>query len=94
MPDRKKCLFSVDGDTVEVEFVYDPKLKRWYGEYPVFEEMPRHTPSGRPWKNVFQSDCAYGDSQLGDCGGCSYFRRENPGDVVAVCFCDEMKQKE
>lgn len=75
MSDRKIRRFTMDGDTVEVEFVYDSQYDRCYGEYSVFEETPRYTPAGRPWKNVFETDCAHGDSEFGDCGGCSYFRR-------------------
>jgi len=93
MSDRKTRIFTSDGDTVEVEFHYDAAKRRWFGNFPVFEEAPRHTPNGRPWKNVYEFGCEFSDSEYGDCGGCSFFQREKPRDVIAVCFHDLMKNK-
>ena len=93
MPDCKIRQFEIDDDVLEVQYQYDAAVARWYGNYPVFAETPRHTPNGRPWKNVFNTDCSYSDSEFGDCGGCSFFRRQHPKDVIAVCFKDEMKQE-
>ncbi|MBQ8398476.1 MAG: hypothetical protein IJX08_00760, partial [Clostridia bacterium] len=86
--------FAIDNDVIEVECIYNESEDIWYGNYPVFEETPRFTPNGRPWKNVFGTDCPHSDSEFGDCGGCSYFCREKPQDVIAVCFHDEMKKIE
>lgn len=92
MTDREIRRFAIDGDVLEVEYVFDPESRRWVGNYPVFEETPRFTPEGRPWKNVFGSECDYSDSEFGDCGGCSFFRREDPLDVVAVCYHEELRE--
>ncbi len=93
MSDRRRRQFHIDNDIVEVEFIYDPNTKRWLGNFPVFLETPRYTPNGRPWKNVFETDCDYSNSRFGDCGGCSYFRREEPTDVIAVCYREEMRRQ-
>lgn len=92
MADYKVRQFVIDGDVFEVQYQYDPTVARWYGNYPVFAETPRHTPNGRPWKNVFNTECGYSDSEFGDCGGCSFFRREKPKDVIAVCFKEELRK--
>lgn len=92
MTDREIRRFEIDGDLLEVEYRFDPETGRWYGNYPIFEETPRYTPGGRPWKNVFDSECAYSDSEFGDCGGCSYFRRTDPLDVIAVCYHEELRE--
>ena len=92
MADRKIRCFEIDGDVLEIEYVYDHETGRWFGNYPVFVETPRYTPGGRPWKNVFESECSFSDSEFGDCGGCSHFRREDPLDVIAVCYCEELRE--
>lgn len=92
MPDCKVRRIAIDNDVFEVQYQYDAIAERWYGNYPVFSETPRYTPAGRPWKNVFDTGCAYSDSEFGDCGGCSFFHRERPKDVIAVCFRDELKK--
>ena len=94
MSKQKICRFAIDGDVIEVNFFYDNDTNRWYGDFPVFGQSPRYTPNGRPWKNVFDTDCEHCDSEFGDCGGCSHFTREGENDVIAVCFCEEMRQKE
>jgi len=91
MPERKVRRFSIDGDTVEVEYYYDTTSARWCGDYPVFTESPRYTPGGKPWRNVFDAECDFSDSEFGDCGGCSYYYRETPKDIIGVCYREEMK---
>lgn len=92
MTDRKYRRFTIDGDILDIEYALDPETGRWVGNYPIFEETPRFTPEGRPWKNVFGSECRYSDSEFGDCGGCSHFRREDPLDVIAVCYHEELRE--
>lgn len=92
MRDKRIHKITIDNDTIEVEYVFDEETKRWNGNFPVFEDTPKYTPSGRPWKNVYYSGCQYSDSEFGDCGGCSFFYRQKPMDVIAVCFKEELKR--
>ena len=91
MSARKIRKYKIDDDEIEVEYVLDPENGRWYGNYPVFNETPRHTPNGRPWKNVFEQGCPHSTSEFGDCGGCSFFKREQDRDVIAVCFNENLR---
>ncbi len=83
--------FTVDGDSVNVKFVYDEKYGVWIGEYPYFEEEPRVTPSGRPWKNVTETDCPYSDPVFKDCGTCPYLTKQKKSDLIGVCFHEKMQ---
>ena len=85
MVSPKIRLYKLDGDTVEVAFIYDSELDRHFGEYPDFTESPRITPSGRRWVNVTTEGCPYADERYGDCGSCKHFRCERDGDLIGIC---------
>ncbi|MBQ4264647.1 MAG: hypothetical protein IJB85_03965 [Clostridia bacterium] len=84
----------VDGDAVDVKFAYDERSAVWLGEYPYFEEEPRHTASGRPWRNVTYTGCSYASHPLKDCGTCPNLKRQRPTDLIGVCFHEEMRLRE
>ncbi len=85
MADAKIRRFLLDGDAVEVRFLYDERSKRFLGEYPDFSEQPRRTPSGKKWTHVMTEGCPYADKEFGDCGSCIHFRCEQPGDLIGIC---------
>jgi len=92
-------IFSFDGDSFEVIFYYNQDFKKYFGDYPDFEEMPRFTSSGRPWITAMQGGCIHSsriDSEFEkslDCGSCIYFLKEQPGDLIGICSNENMKRK-
>jgi len=85
--------FCVDFDTVYVDFVYDEKFDVWLGNFPCFDEEPRITKNGRLWKNVSSTDCPYAPPQYLDCGTCSYLKKQDPKDMIGVCFNEKLQLK-
>jgi len=92
-------VFKIDDDTCEVIFYYDEAFKKYFGDYPDFDETPKFTPEGKPWVTAMESGCGAGVSKSNhketcfDCGSCLYFRRENPGDLIGICDCPEKRKK-
>ncbi len=84
--------FCIDGDTLRILFRYDEGWQVWLGEYPYFEEEPRYTPTGRPWKNVTNTRCPYAAGVYDDCGTCPNLTKQSPSDLIGVCFNDQLKQ--
>ena len=91
MTNKEKRTFQIDGDRIEVEFRYDAEWKVWLGDFPYFTDEPRHTPSGRPWRNVIHEGCPHASTPGEPCGACSHLRRQNPGDMIGVCFHEGMR---
>mgnify|MGYP003400796120 CR=1 FL=1 len=84
--DRAKArVYRLDGDTIEVLFVYDENIGGYFGEYPDFDVTPRVTPNGHIWVNVTKEDCTYSDGEFGDCGSCKHFKSEKQGDLIGIC---------
>lgn len=91
----EKCeirMICVDNDAIRVKFRYDKDWKIWLGDYPYFEEEPRRTPSGRLWKNAGYIECPHADPVSKDCGSCPHFKRENPMDLIGVCFHEALRK--
>lgn len=90
--ETKVRTICVDADAIEVAFRYDGQWNVWLGDYPYFKEEPRHTPSGRPWRNAVYAECPHHpDPEYNDCGSCAYFKKEDPKDMIGVCFCDALR---
>lgn len=89
---KKRRIFQIDGDFLEVLFYYDEGSGHYFGEYPDFEETPRYTPNGRKWVNVTIVGCPYAEEDFDDCGSCRYMKREHPTDLIGVCGNDCMKK--
>lgn len=84
--------YRIDGDAVEIVETYHEKYDKWLGDFTEFDMAQRYTPNGRPWVDVTCGEgCPYCDSKAGG-GACSFFRREKPKDVIAVCFCDSLRR--
>ena len=80
-----------DGDAVPIPETFDEKCGRWLGDFTEFDKAQRYTPSGRPWVDITCGDeCPHCDSTAGG-GACSFFHREKPKDVIAVCFNDALR---
>lgn len=92
MKKREIRTITVDGDSIEIVFRYDEEWKIWLGDYPYFKEEPRRTSSGRLWQNAGNVECPYADPISTDCGSCCYFKRENPMDLIGVCFHEALRQ--
>ncbi len=90
--ERSHRTFVIDGDRLEVEFVYDEKSRVWIGDYPYFEDEPRRTPGGRWWRNVTHDSCPHAAGVYGDCGTCPHLVRQAPGDLIGVCFHYDLQQ--
>lgn len=86
--------FILYGDTVDVMFIYNESLHRYFGDYPDFDSSPRTTPCGRRWVNATKEDCPYADKTYGDCGSCKFYKCEHPGDLIGVCDNDELRKEE
>lgn len=93
MVNRETRTFHIDGDSLSIVFRYDELWHVWLGDYPYFENEPRRTPSGRPWKNAIHEGCPHNSAPGENCGACIYLKRESPGDMIGVCFHDAMKEK-
>lgn len=94
MEHKKRRIFYVDGDYLEVLFYYDEEAGQHFGEYPNFEEEPRYTPSGRKWVNVTTVGCPHADIDYDDCGSCQHMRREQAMDLIGVCYNSVYQKKE
>lgn len=94
MEHKKRRIYHVDGDYLEVVYYYDEEVGQYFGEYPDFEETPRYTPNGRPWVNVTIVGCPHADKDYDDCGSCQCMRREQPMDLIGVCMNDIYQRKE
>ncbi len=91
MVEVKKRCFRLDGDLVEVDFHFDGKLGKFFGNYPDFESSPRFTVNGRPWVNATFSECPHASGDFDDCGSCNYFIRELQGDLIGICAYPQKK---
>jgi len=83
---EKMRVFTLDGDALSVCFRYDAAFDVYLGSYPDFLGEPRYTPNGRPWKSVVEEGCPYADPKYRDCGTCPHLKKEDPGDLIGVCF--------
>ncbi len=86
--------FCIDGDTLVIPFRYDPIWQMWLGDYPYFEEEPRCTPSGRPWRNVTSTHCPHAAGDEDDCGACPYLVKQADADLIGVCFHEGVRLRE
>ncbi len=94
MKKTKVQTYRIDGDILEVLFQFYEAYGVWIGDYPYFDDEPRYTPNGRLWKNVTHDSCPHADPDYKDCGTCPYLVREEAGDLIGVCFHEEMRRKE
>ena len=85
--------FHVDDDQLTVPYHYDEKAKIFIGQFPEFEAEPRFTPNGRPWKSVISDSCPYAAGDDDDCGSCPYLIREDPRDIIGVCFHEGLRSR-
>ena len=79
---------------------YDEQLGESYPAYPDFEERPEYTDEGHPFATAEQESCLYaktnsfGRVKPSDCGGCSWFCREQmPYDPIGVCMCEARRRE-
>ena len=86
--------FSLDDDILELRFVYDEQIQKYFGEYPDFSETPRYTPKGRPWVNITDEDCPYSEGEYGDCGSCPFLLKANEKDLIGICTHEMKKEKQ
>ena len=89
--ERRQKVYTIDNDTLHVDFTYDEACRVWIGDYPYFEEEPRRTPTGRRWRNVTHDSCPHADGPYGDCGSCTHLVRHEPGDLIGVCFHEALR---
>jgi len=90
---NKRKIISLDGDSLEIVFIFNEELRKHFGEYPDFSEVPRYTPMGRPWVNVTNEDCPFSEGEYGDCGSCPYLLKQSTKDLIGVCT-HEKKRKD
>ena len=91
-PDQQK-LFRVDGDVLAVTYHYDEETALYFGRFPAFEEEPRYTPHGRPWKNAVSTGCPYAAGEYDDCGSCPHLIRAEARDIIGVCFHEKLHSR-
>ena len=86
MQREKQRTFQLDGDLFTVSYHYDEDADIYIGQFPSFEEDPRYTHNGRPWKNAVSIGCPYAAGDYDDCGSCPYLIKADPRDLIGVCF--------
>ena len=91
MQGEKLKTFQVDGDLFTVSYHYDEDAEIFIGQFPSFEEEPRYTPNGRPWKNAVNTGCPYAAGEYDDCGSCPYLIKASPQDIIGVCFYERLR---
>ena len=72
MQEEKLKTFQVDGDRFAVPYHFDERSDIFIGQFPSFEEEPRYTPNGRPWKNAVSIGCPYAAGDYDACDGQIY----------------------
>lgn len=85
--------FQVDGDMLTVLYRYDENTQLFIGQFPEFEEEPRYTPGGRPWRNVISTGCPYSAGDYDDCGSCPHLTKADARDIIGVCFHEQMRSR-
>ena len=93
MKREKRKTFQVDGDRITVPYHYDEEADIFIGQFPEFEEEPRYTPNGRPWKSVVSVGCPYSAGDFDDCGSCPYLIKAHARDIIGVCFHERMRSR-
>jgi len=83
--------YRIDGDTLDVLFEFHEACGVWIGDYPFFDEEPRRTASGRWWRNVMNDTCPHATGRHGDCGTCTHLVREQPNDLIGVCYHESLR---
>lgn len=94
MSQERLKTFQVDGDLLTVPYRYDESSQIFIGQFPEFEEEPRYTPGGRPWKNVVSIGCPYRAGDYDDCGSCPYLEKADARDIIGVCFHERMRSRD
>ena len=84
--------FRVDDDTLTVPYHYDRDSALLIGQFPEFEETPRYTSHGRPWKNAVTTGCPYAAGEYDDCGSCPFLVKADPRDIIGVCFHERLRR--
>ena len=85
--------FLIDGDRLTVPYHYDEDAEIFIGQFPEVDTEPRDTPNGRPWKSVVSDSCPYAAGDYDDCGSCPYLIKEEPRDIIGVCFHEKLRSR-
>ena len=93
MQEEKLKTFRIDGDRFIVLYHYDEDAEIFIGQFPSFEEVPRYTPNGRPWKNAVNTGCPYAAGDYDDCGSCPYLIKAGSQDIIGVCFHERLRSR-
>ena len=93
MQGEKLKTFRIDDDVLTVSYHYDQDTALFIGQFPEFEEEPRYTPHGRPWKNAVSTGCPYAAGDYDDCGSCPYLVKAEPTDIIGVCFHERLRSR-
>lgn len=72
---------------------YDAQAGVYTLIYPEFADNPEYTAEGHPFSTAEREGCPHykppdGGTESDDCGGCSYFHREEPYAIIGVCMCE------
>ena len=84
--------FRIDDDMLTVPYHCDKDTGILIGQFPEFEEEPRYTPNGRPWKNAVSTGCPYAAGGYDDCGSCPHLIKADPRDIIGVCFHERLSR--
>ena len=93
MQGEMRKTFHLDGDLLSVPYQYDAGAALYIGQFPSFEEEPRYTPNGRPWRNVVSIGCPYAAGEYDDCGSCPHLVKADRHDIVGVCFHERLRSR-
>ena len=93
MQGEQRRAFRIDDDMLMVPYHYDRDTALLIGQFPAFEEEPRYTPNGRPWRNAVSTGCPYAAGDYDDCGSCPYLVRTDPRDLIGVCFHEKLRSR-
>lgn len=76
---------------------YDAQAGVYTLIYPEFAESPEYTAAGHPFTTAEREGCPHykppdGGPESDDCGGCTYFYREEAYAIIGVCLCGENRR--
>lgn len=92
---KKYRKYDFEGTVINVLSEFDEHSGLYFDDIPDLEENPIYTPSGKLIVSAVQDGCSYfsSEEEQTDCGSCSFYQPNNPGDLIGLCTNIKMEMK-